>query len=227
MNGLALLFNGLALAVGGFVYWKTASPGQNLAIRLSAALGLLAGAIVARIAEFLAEGAPWPLLLHPELGGRTILGGVIGGWIGVEVAKRRLGILQPTGDAFAFALSTGEILGRLGCYFNGCCYGKPSSLPWAIFQHGTWRHPTQLYSGAIAAVTLAILVAFRSRVRPGQLFALYLMLFSAGRLAIEPLRADFGTSWAAYLAEGASAGLLVAAVVLWRRRGLQYRAVPA
>jgi len=220
MNLLGVIFNVTALLVGGFVYWRFAERSQSSYLRLAAASGLIAGALTARLAEYLAEGIPFSLLLHPEYGGRTILGGVIGGWVGVELAKRWLGIRAPTGDAFGLALAAAEVFGRIGCYFNGCCFGKVSTMPWAIYQHGEWRHPTQLYSGAAAALIFAILLWARSRVARGQLFALYLMLFADGRLVIEPFRDDFGIGAAAYVAEAASAALLVAGAVVWWRRSV-------
>ena len=220
MSAPGVVFNLAALLVGGFVYWWFAERGQSTYLRLAAACGLIAGALAARLAEFAAEGAPPGLLLHPELGGRTILGGVIGGWVGVELAKRWLGIRKPTGDAFGLALAAGEVFGRIGCYFNGCCFGKPSAVPWAIYQHGAWRHPTQLYSSIAAALIFGVLLWARTRVATGQVFALYLMLFSGFRLVIEPLRADFGVGAGASIAEGASALLLMSGAVVWRRRSI-------
>jgi len=218
MNLPGLLFNIAALFVGGFVYWRFAEKRLSAYLRVAAACGLIAGALTARLAEYLAEGVPFSLLLHPEYGGRTILGGVIGGWVGVEVAKRWMGIRTPTGDAFGLALAAGEVFGRIGCYFNGCCFGKPSNVPWAIYQHGAWRHPTQLYSAAAAALIFSVLMLARPRVASGQVFALYLMLFAGFRLVIEPFREDFGVGLAAYVAEAASAALLLAGVVVWRCR---------
>ena len=220
MNPLGIIFNLAALLVGGFVYWWFAERGRSSYLRLAAACGLIAGALTARFAELFAEGAPPSLLLHPEFGGRTILGGVIGGWAGVELAKRWLGIRTPTGDAFGLALAAGEVFGRIGCYFNGCCFGKACSLPWAIYQHGAWRHPTQLYSGIAAALIFGMLLWARPRVAIGQVFALYLMLFAGFRLVIEPLRADFGIGVGAYAAETASAALLVAGAMVWRHRSI-------
>jgi len=217
LTPLGLLFNGLALAGGGFVYWRFAEPVVDKNIRLAAAMGLLLGALFARLAELVAERAPLVLILHLELGGRTILGGVLGGWIAVELSKRHLGIRTPTGDAFALALAAGEAVGRIGCFFNGCCYGRESSLPWAVFQHGGWRHPTQIYSSLAAGAILVTLLVARTRVAKGQLFAIYLVLFGLARLGLEPLRADVGGGSAA-LAMTAATALIVGGCLLWRRR---------
>jgi phosphatidylglycerol:prolipoprotein diacylglycerol transferase len=225
VNPIGFGFNVLSLLVGGFVYWYFAERGRSHYLRLAAAIGLIAGALTARFAEFFAEGAPASYLIHPEFGGRTILGGVIGGWIGVELAKRWLRVRTPTGDAFGLALAAGEVFGRIGCLFNGCCFGEPTSVPWAVYQHGALRHPTQIYSGFVAALTFGVLLWAKPRVAEGQVFALYLMLFAAGRLVIEPFRADFGSGTGAYAAETASALLLIAGAVVWRRRTVPARIV--
>jgi phosphatidylglycerol:prolipoprotein diacylglycerol transferase len=221
VNSLGLAFNALSLIVGWIVYRRFADKDQNGYLRFIAALGLLGGAIIARSAEFLAEGADPHLFVDPFLGGRTVLGGLIGGWIAVELGKRWLRIHAPTGDAFAFALASGEAVGRIGCYFNGCCYGKVCSLPWAIYQHGAWRHPTQIYSSLAAAATFCFLLWLRPRVAKGQVFAIYLVLFGGIRLLLEPLRADFGSGAAGVLAMLASLGLAIAGIVLYVRRNVQ------
>jgi len=129
------------------------------------------------------------LLLDPSSGGRALIGGIIGGWIGVELAKWRLGIKRSTGDLFALALPAGEAVGRIGCYLNGCCYGRACTLPWAIYQHGAWRHPAQLYSSAVAAIVFAVLLAMRNRLwREGDLFRLYLVLMGVTRFGLEFFR---------------------------------------
>ncbi len=185
-------FNLLALVVGWVVYRRFGGPDQNKYLRLVAAIGLVGGALIAHYAEFAAEGADPHLVLDPLLGGRTVIGGIIGGWIAVELAKKWMGISAPTGDAFAYALAAGEAIGRIGCYFNGCCYGKVCSLPWAIYQHGAWRHPTQIYSSLAAASTFVVLLILRSKLAKGQAFGVYLVMFGGWRLLLEPLRADFG-----------------------------------
>src|SRR5258708_29144297 len=83
--------------------------------------GLLGGLITANLVQF-ATGSP----------GKTVLGAVAGGYLAVAWYKRRLGIVRPTGGLFAVALCVGEAVGRWGCFFGGCCYGKACILPWAV-----------------------------------------------------------------------------------------------
>jgi phosphatidylglycerol:prolipoprotein diacylglycerol transferase len=156
--------------------------------------GLGGGVLGAKVTEWvLVHGSAFAAnpasMLDPRLGGRTLIGGVIAGWAAVEVAKRRLGIRRSTGDLFALALPAGEAVGRVGCFFNGCCYGIPAGVPWAVYQHDAWRHPAQLYASAIALALFGALLALRDRLpREGDLFRLYLVLFGIGRFGLEFLR---------------------------------------
>ncbi len=129
------------------------------------------------------------LILDPRVGGRTLLGGVIGGWVAVVLVKRRLGIKRSTGDLFALSLPIGEAVGRIGCYLNGCCHGTQSDLPWAIYQHGAWRHPAQLYSALASAALFMVLLLARGKMRrEGDLLKLYLVLYGVCRFSLEFVR---------------------------------------
>src|SRR4051812_21067810 len=83
------------------------------------------------------------------MGGKTIVGGLLGGWIAVELMKKYVGISEPTGDLFAVPLAVGIAVGRIGCFLTGLSdktYGTATSLPWGVdFGDGIHRHPTQLY----------------------------------------------------------------------------------
>jgi phosphatidylglycerol:prolipoprotein diacylglycerol transferase len=170
--------------------------------------GLAGGVVGAKLTEWglghwAAVSAHPALLFDPRYGGRTIIGGVVCGWIAVEIAKGRLGITRSTGDLFALALPAGEAIGRLGCYFNGCCYGTVSSVPWAILQHGAWRHPSQIYLSLSAGLILCILLFFQQRLpREGDLFRLYLVLFGLSRFCMEFFRERPTTIWGMSLAQG-------------------------
>src|SRR4051794_18322797 len=102
------------------------------------------------------------------LGGKTIVGGLLGGWIGVELVKRPLHITRRTGDAFVLPLCLGIAIGRVGCFLTGLpdhTYGTATSLPWGVdFGDGIARHPTQLYE-SIYALLLGSVIAFSYRSR--------------------------------------------------------------
>ncbi|MFI5387742.1 MAG: prolipoprotein diacylglyceryl transferase [Fimbriimonadales bacterium] len=95
----------------------------------------------------------------------------------------------------ALALPAGEAVGRIGCFFNGCCYGTVCSTPWAVYQHGAWRHPVQIYSAVTAALIFGSLLGVRKWLtREGDLFMLYLVAFGATRFGLEFLRQN-DTFW--------------------------------
>jgi len=104
-----------------------------------------------------------------------------------------------TCDILMPGLAIGQCIGRFGCFFAGCCYGKPTDLPWAItFTHphslaiqGVPLHPTQLYSSFKSLLIFIILISFRRYMKgDGQLTWLYILLYAIGRLIIEPFRGD-------------------------------------
>lgn len=104
-----------------------------------------------------------------------------------------------TCDLLVLGLAIGEFLGRFGCFFAGCCYGKPTDLPWAItFTHphslaklGVPLHPTQLYSSLKALIIFFTLISFRKYKKgDGQLTWIYIFLYAISRLIIEHFRGD-------------------------------------
>ena len=143
-------------------------------------------------------------------GGMVYLGGYLGAMVGAIVYLRYRGLaMGPYFDLFGPAVPFAAALGRLGCVLNGCCYGTPTSLPWAISfpTRGGWsepRHPTQIYE-MILLVTIAIVLHVyyqRNRV-PGMVMVGYGYLYSIERFAIEFIRGEsehesylFGTTLA-------------------------------
>jgi phosphatidylglycerol:prolipoprotein diacylglycerol transferase len=115
-------------------------------------------------------------------------------------AKRKKILLLKLGDFFAPALALGQGLGRIGCFFAGCCYGKESSLPWAIVftnEHslavrGKSLHPSQLYE-AFANLLLFVFLHFYSKKarKSGGSFAAYITSYAVFRFIIEFFRGDY------------------------------------
>jgi len=151
----------LAYAAGFGVYrWLRARQGdivaepQRWTLLAAAAVGALVGSRMLGLAEHWPtvrqaweSGRMLELLLSP--GGKTIVGGLLGGWLGVEIVKKLGGIKRRTGDLFALPLCVGIAVGRVGCLIAGLAddtYGKPTSLPWAVdLGDGIGRHPVQVY----------------------------------------------------------------------------------
>ena len=123
------------------------------------------------------------------LGGKTIVGGLLGGWAGVEIAKRRLGVRHSTGDAFVFPIILGMCVGRVGCFLTGLddhTHGTHSSLPWAVDFGDGPRHPTQLYEVVFLLIVGAALFTWSRKPRPnGQVFRLFMLGYLAFRFAVE------------------------------------------
>lgn len=194
---LGFLFTFLGYATGAAVFWGRARE-RGLATEgmgIIAVTAFAGGIAVAKISQWLVA-APLAVLKNPLLladlstGGRALIGGVLGGWLAVRWTRRRLGIDRPTGDLFALALPAGEAVGRIGCFFNQCCYGIPSSGFYVCYQQGTLRHPVQIDMALSAAAIFVLLWGRRDRVaREGELFALYLVLFGLSRFVLEFLRA--------------------------------------
>jgi len=120
---------------------------------------------------------------------------------------RRIGLpLWTTCDVFAPGIALGHVVGRLGCLFAGCCFGKPTNVPWAITFTDPFAnanvgtplnvplHPTQLYEAGAEALILLVLLATESRGRrfPGRTFWLYMLLYAISRYIIEFFRGDVG-----------------------------------
>lgn len=109
-----------------------------------------------------------------------------------------------TCDVFAPGIALGHVTGRLGCLAAGCCYGKPTSLPWGItFNNplaaanvgtplGVPLHPTQLYEAGAELIILVLLLATERKGRgfPGRTFWAYMFLYAVSRYVIEMFRGD-------------------------------------
>lgn len=187
---LGEFFTSLGFLTGALVLWLW-SRAQKLnteGMKWVALAGIVGGVAGAKVTQWLIGegGGVSAAILNPHNGGKSLIGGLVCGWLAVEIAKRVLGIRRSTGDGWALALPAGEAIGRIGCAFNGCCYGTKCDASWAIYQHGAWRHPTQLYSSAAAALILAIVWLARPHLkREGDGFRLYLLLYGASRFVIE------------------------------------------
>src|SRR6266566_481766 len=144
-------------------------------------------------------------LLSLARSGGVFYGGLI---VAVIVALwyiRRIGLpLWTTCDLFAPGIALGHVVGRFGCFFAGCCYGKPTTVPWAVTFTDPFAaantgtplnvplHPTQLYEAGAEALILIILLATESRGRrfAGRTFWLYMLLYAISRYIIEMFRGD-------------------------------------
>jgi len=137
--------------------------------------------------------------------GGVFYGGLIGALITAIVLVRRYQFrIWTTADLFAPGIALGHVIGRLGCLLAGCCYGRPTDVPWAItFTNpaaatnvgtplGIPLHPTQLYdAGAELLILILLLVTERrGRTFEGRTFWLYMLLYGISRFIVEIYRGD-------------------------------------
>jgi len=126
------------------------------------------------------------------MGGKTIVLGLVGSYFGVEIAKWSMPIKTKPGDRFVVPVPATVAVGRLACFVGGCCYGKPTNLPWGVdFGDQIRRHPTQHYEVEFHATMAVLLVLLRSRgMLRGQLIKLYILAYLFYRLLTEFLRPE-------------------------------------
>jgi prolipoprotein diacylglyceryl transferase len=143
-----------------------------------------------------------PTLLQAwQFGARSILGGLLGAYLGVLVAKQIGGYRGKTGDLFAPAVALGMAIGRVGCHLTEAP-GRPTSLLWGIHAAATTpkcpgclagvaMHPSFLYEIAFQLTAFVVLLSLRSRVtRPGELFVIYIAGYAVFRFLVEFVRAN-------------------------------------
>ncbi len=157
-------------------------------------LATLLGAIVGAKLAFLAGDLAWPFatvtLDEVVFSGRSITGGLLGGFLAAELAKIPLRYRELPNDWFAAKLPLSIAVGRVGCVLAGCCRGVPGDYPLAfVYSDGIPRFPAQLAELVFQLVAFgAGLAIFRAGALRGRLFALYMMVYGAFRFVIEGLR---------------------------------------
>ena len=207
---------------GGEVKLGTA---QRFALLFGAVVG---GTLAAKLPYVLADpegavsGAAW------FRDGRTITWGLVGGYFGVELAKLLAGVRGKTGDGFAVPVAVSIAVGRLACFWGGCCYGAPTELPWGVdFGDGIARHPNQLYEVAfhLAMAGLLVWIARRGWLRL-QRIKVYIFAYMSFRFFSELWRPEpefaFGLTF--YQLSAAAFAALFAVLFLIDQRTLTRRA---
>jgi prolipoprotein diacylglyceryltransferase len=129
------------------------------------------------------------------MGGKTIVGALMGGLFSVELIKQYLRIKRRTGDFFAVPLCIGIAIGRIGCFLTGPedhTGGTATALPWGVnFGDGVPRHPTQLYE-VLFALALGVFLWRRMR-QPhaeGDVFKRFMVGYLSFRLLCDFLKPD-------------------------------------
>ncbi len=159
-------------------------------------------------------------------GGLVFYGGLIGAFLMTVwyLGKHRLHIWK-TADILAPYIALGQSIGRIGCFFAGCCYGKVCHHWWAVtFTHpeslapkGVPLHPTQIYSSVNAFLIYLVLIRLRrSKKFEGKLFWVYILLYAITRSIIEFFRGDHrGTLLGGLLSTSQTIGIVMALVAVF------------
>ena len=144
----------------------------------------------------------WLDIFRVWKGGLTILGGALLALVlfGLYCWRHRLPTLLVL-DLFSPCIALGLIIGRWGCVGYGCCYGRPTDLPWGLtfpntdpLMEAVPRHPTQIYTSLCMVVIFLCLRWYRRRPHTdGMVTVAFIYLYSIYRLFIETLREDVAT----------------------------------
>jgi phosphatidylglycerol:prolipoprotein diacylglycerol transferase len=171
------------------------SAENRLIIFIGAAFGAFVGSHVVGVLENPALLSKFSLIYF--MGNKTIVGGMLGGLIGVELTKKKIGVTVSSGDLMVYPLILAMIIGRTGCFLAGLedgTYGIASNLPWAInFGDGIRRHPTNLYEIAFWILLWIILNAVerRRQFTDGSKFKVFMASYLLFRFLDEFIKPDY------------------------------------
>ncbi len=189
-------FEWLAVFIGVWLYRRQTRINHSPKAPLGVLIGCLLGAGIGNKLLFLIE-VPQAIAEYGWLSltmGQTIVGGLLGGLIGVEIAKKILKIKQSTGDNFVFPLVVAIIIGRTGCFLAGLydgTYGIATTLPWGVdFGDGIIRHPTQIYEQLFVITIMLILWHFKPQLSAvsGLQFKCFLSSYLLWRTLIDSIK---------------------------------------
>lgn len=206
------LFIALGLALGTLLTaHELVRKGHEATLALDALvfvvpLGFIGARIYHVVTDYeLYADAPFPSIFEVWNGGLGIYGAVLGGFLGGFLFARIRGISPLVlADAIAPGLVLAQAIGRWGNYFNQELFGRPSNLPWAIqidpenrpvgFKEATSFHPTFFYEFVwnllVCLLLLWVTRRFASKLKNGDIFFMYVSLYSLGRFFVEALRID-------------------------------------
>jgi prolipoprotein diacylglyceryltransferase len=164
--------------------------------KLSIILGAILGAFIGSRFWALLENPIIPTnitFLITMLNSKTIMGGLFGGLLGVEIAKKIIGEKQSSGDLFLFPIIVGIFIGRIGCFLSGInefTYGKETTFMMGMnLGDGIKRHPIALYELFFLVVLFLFFQKLKSKnLKAGLLFQYFMILYFAFRFCIEFLK---------------------------------------
>ena len=219
----------VALAIIVIILWVVwqVRRGANLSyetIFTAALVGIPSGIVVSRLLHVVDKWSYYVQNPGQIIGGagQTIYGAVLGAALGIWVyskfSKLQFGYLA---DLIMPGLILAQVVGRIGCTINGCCYGTTCDLPWGIvYTHpdslaplGVATHPTTVYEIIYLLIMFGVVFWLRKRLKPdGSLFLAYLSLYSLWRFGIDFLRD--GTSFLLGLHQAQVIAIITLAIVI-------------
>jgi phosphatidylglycerol---prolipoprotein diacylglyceryl transferase len=247
LGSLPIRWYGVMMAAAFFAgLWTTTRrarlvnvPGEIIA---DVTLWLMGGSIVGARFVYVTTywkqefaNAPFSEIFMVQHGGLVYYGGLIGATVaGIGYLLFKKLPVWKIADILAPSIALGSVFGRIGCLFNGCCYGYACNLPWAIHfpsdheTHGAGVHPTEIYDALLNLILyLALAWWFRRKRFDGQIFAAYLIGYAIFRSIAESFRGDYpvdhihsGLTSAQLL----SLPILAVGVALWFWRAHQAKA---
>lgn len=241
------VFVAAGVLVAVLVFWSEARrhPAVRRPLWSVAAGALFGGALMAKASTVWRLTAapsgsvtPWDVLAH---GGKSLVGGLAGAYVGALVTKRVIGYRESTGDVFVPGVVLGIAVGRVGCFLTEQI-GTPTTLPWGFVPPagtaadipncpqcllGVPLHPSFLYEIVFLLALFVVLRRLRGRIPvPGELFKLFLLAYGVFRFLVEFVRGNqimaFGlTGTQLFLAAGLP--VLAAYFVARIRRGAYHQ----
>lgn len=165
-------------------------------------VGAIFGARIFYVVSYWDEsfaGRPWTEIFMVQHGGLVYYGGLVGASLAcIAFAALKKLPLWKLADILAPSIALGYFFGRWGCLLNGCCYGRPTTMPWGIqFPKGTetypnFVHPTEIYDSLLNLGLYGFLAwLYRRKKFDGQVFAVYLICYAVLRSFVELFRGDY------------------------------------
>ena len=203
-------FSLLGIAIGFGIYYRELRrrgwlDSTIVWISMTALVGAVVGARLITIwerPEVIAAFSTMPFTEAIERSGKSIIGAVAGGYLGIVLAKRAFGYRRSTGDSYALAIPIATAIGRVGCFLTELPLGTPTTLPWGMTVSPAAAasfascpgclgpmHPTMIYEIAFNLIAAVLIWRFRRWVPvPGDTLKLYLVGAGVFRFLVEYLR---------------------------------------
>ncbi|MDB6059529.1 MAG: prolipoprotein diacylglyceryl transferase [Verrucomicrobiales bacterium] len=245
IGGFEVAWYGVLLAIGFLAgFWLAAKRAPRTGIDPNTVYDIIPWLLVASIAgartlyvisywkQDFANAPIWEVIMIRH-GGLVYYGGLIGAIVGVMLfAWRKHVPLWKLADVLSPSIPVGYFFGRFGCLMNGCCYGRPTELPWGIHfpgacpdwpqGHPSWPnavHPTQIYDSLLnLGLWVGLAFLYRRKKFDGQVFAAYLIAYAILRSIVEIFRGDYPAYYLGGLitpAQLLSAAIITAGIALY------------